>query len=103
MNNKKKEGGTGSECEQLLRRDVPLAFENSVHGDNIWNEKLASVKSFILRTGRIPSRPADDDMERHLEELAVNVSSCQGGKYNNFSNDKSVRQFLSLCMEYPSL
>ena len=38
MNNKKKEGGTGSERDQLLRRDVPLAFENSVHGDNIWNK-----------------------------------------------------------------
>jgi hypothetical protein len=28
-NNKKKEGGTGSECKQLLRRGFPLAFRTS--------------------------------------------------------------------------
>jgi hypothetical protein len=43
--NKKKELGTDSEREQLLKREVHLAFENKL------NDNLESVKSFFPSKG----------------------------------------------------
>ena len=79
QNNKKVEEGTGSESEQLLRRDVPLASENSIHGDQISNDKLVSVKSFVARTRRMPSRNADDDIERSLGHWIKKNKKVEGG------------------------
>jgi len=55
--NKKKELGTDSEREQLLKREVHLAFENKL------NDNLESVKSFITIEGRLESKKAADDDE----------------------------------------
>ena len=72
VSNKRKEGGTGSKGEQLLRRDVPRASD-------IWNDKLASAKSFVARTGRMPSKYADDDVKRSLRDWIMNNRRKEGG------------------------
>ncbi len=61
-----KEGGTNSEREQLMRREVSLAFEISDRTDR-WNDTLESLKSFIVIKGRMPNKRAADDEERRLE------------------------------------
>jgi hypothetical protein len=58
------EGGTGSKCEQLLKRKVPLTFKKT-YPVNKWDEKLESLKTFIAIVGR-PRKNAADDRERSL-------------------------------------
>ena len=48
-----------------MRREVPLTFEAIDRVDvNKWNDKLASVKSFIAVNGRMPCTRAGDADER---------------------------------------
>jgi len=60
---KNSEGGTDSEHEQLLMREVLLAFIDHV---DKWNEKLESLKSFISIVGILPSKKIADDEKRSL-------------------------------------
>ena len=55
--NKRKELGTDSKHEQLLKREVHLALENKL------NDNLESAKSFIAIEGRLESKKAADDEE----------------------------------------
>ena len=63
-----------------MRREVPLTFEVIDRVDvNKWNDKLASVKSFIAVNGRMPCTRAGDAGERCLGKwIAHNKFSEKG-------------------------
>ena len=79
------EGGTNSECEQLMRREIPLAFEDYIRPVQVgkWMDNLASAKMFIDTEGRMPSESLmkdarDNELQTskiRKEEPTVNVSS----------------------------
>ena len=67
---KHKEGGTNSEREKLMRREISLAFENYIRRVPVqvgmWMDNLASAKTFIDLERRMPKSNASDADERRL-------------------------------------
>ena len=80
-NNKVSEGGTNSEREQLMRREIPLVFEdNSSRVQDVkWIDNLASAKSFIVAEGRMPKSNAGDADERSLGRWISTYKVSEGG------------------------
>ena len=73
---KKKEGGTNSEREKLMRRKIPLTFEDYIHpGRQVqvdkWIDNLARAKTFVDTEGRMPSQIAGDAEERRRAQWIV--------------------------------
>jgi len=68
------EKGTNSEREQLMRREIPLAFaDNSCPDQYIkWCDNLASAKMFIDTKERMPNKIAGDVEERRLRTWIAN-------------------------------
>jgi hypothetical protein len=67
-NNKRKEKGTKSERELLMKSEIPLAFEDNSHPaqDVKWRDNLASAKTFIVTEKRMPNTRAGDVEEKRL-------------------------------------
>jgi hypothetical protein len=78
-NNKVSKGGTSSEREQLMRREILLACKNNWPQDNKWNNNLTKVKMFINTEGRIPNRRAGDVDERRLGIWLERYKGIEGG------------------------
>ncbi len=66
---KHKEGGTNSEREQLMRREIPLTFKDN---SDKWIDNLANCKTFIDIEGIMLNQRADDVDERRLGKWIVN-------------------------------
>ncbi len=68
VSNKSSEKGTNSKREQLMRREIPLAFvDNSRPVQDVkWGDNLASAKTFIDTEERMPNKRAGDVEERRL-------------------------------------
>jgi hypothetical protein len=73
---KHKEGGTNSEREQLMRREIPLTFKDN---SDKWIDNLANCKTFIDIEGRMLNQRADDVDERRLGKWIVNNKASYGG------------------------
>jgi hypothetical protein len=73
-NNKKREKGPKSDCKQLMRREIPLAFASSqVQSDmDKWIDNLARAKTFIDTEERMPSQIAGDADERQRGQWIAN-------------------------------
>jgi hypothetical protein len=77
-NNKGYEEGTNSEREQLMRREIPLAFVDNTHPVN-WIDNLAT-KTFIDTKERMLKKRAGDVEERRLGIwIANNNKASEGG------------------------
>jgi len=79
QNNKLKEKGTNR--EQLMRRDIPLAFvSNRVQSEMVkWIDNLARVKMFIDTEGRLPRLGAGDaDEKKHARWIKSNKHREKG-------------------------
>jgi hypothetical protein len=79
--NKRKEKGTNSECDKLMRRDIPLAFEDGrvQSGMVKWMDNLTRVKTFIDTEGRMPRENTGDADEKHLGRwMAANKRKEKG-------------------------
>jgi hypothetical protein len=66
--NKQREKGTNSERDQLMRSEIPLAFEDNSHPaqDVKWRDNLASAKTFIVTEKRMPNKRAGGVEEKRL-------------------------------------
>jgi len=100
--NKNSQKGTSSKREQLMRREVPLTFEAIDRVDvNKWNDKLASVKSFIAVNGRMPCTRAGDADERCLGKwIAQNKFSEKG---TNSEREQLMRREVPLFFMDPKI
>jgi G:T/U-mismatch repair DNA glycosylase len=80
-NNKNKEKGTNSEREQLMKSEIPLAFEYNDRQvrDVKWRDYLASAKTFIDTENRIPNTRAGDVEEKRLGIWIVNNKRNEKG------------------------
>jgi hypothetical protein len=93
---KSSEKGTNSECEQLMRRGILLAFvDNSrpVH-DVKWHDNLASAKTFIDTEERMPNKRAGDVEERRLGNWIVSNKSSKKG--TNSKREQLMRREIPL-------
>jgi hypothetical protein len=93
---KSKEKGTNSERDQLMRREIPLAFVDNSHPvkDVKWRGNLASAKTFIDTEGRMPSDKADDVEERRLGRWIDNNKFKEKG--TNSERDQLMRTEIPL-------
>ena len=96
VNNKQKEKGTNSDRDQLMRREIPLAFvSNRVQSDmDKWIDNLARAKTFIDTEGRMPSQIAGDADERQRGKWIVNNKQKEKG--TNSERDKLMRREIPL-------
>jgi hypothetical protein len=59
-----------SEREQLMRREIPIAFVDNSHPvqDVKWHDNLTSATTFIDTEERMPNKRAGDVEEKRLGE-----------------------------------
>ena len=90
-NNKASEGGTNSEREQLMRREIPLTFKDN---SDKWIDNLANCKTFIDTEGRMPNTRAGDVDERRLGKWIANNKASEGG--TNSEREQLMRREIPL-------
>jgi len=90
------EKGTNSEREQLMRREIPLAFaDNSCPDQYIkWCDNLASAKIFIDTKERMPNKIAGDVEERCLRTWIANNKFSEKG--TNSEREQLMRREIPL-------
>jgi len=101
VNNKFSEKGTNSEREQLMRREILLAFmDNSRPDQDVkWRDILASAKTFIDTKERMPKKIADDVEERRLGNWIANNKFSEKG--TNSEREQLMRREIPLAfVEY---
>jgi hypothetical protein len=87
-NNKQREKGTNSERENLMKREIPLAFASSRVQSEMdkWKDNLARVKSFIDTKKRMPVQRAGDADERKCARWIIKSKWLHGGKNSEREN-----------------
>ena len=93
---KSKEKGTNSERDQLMRREIPLAFVDNSHPvqDVKWCGNLTSAKTFIDTEERMPSDKVGDVEERRLGRWIAKYKSSEKG--TNSERDQLMRTEIPL-------
>ncbi len=98
-NNKYVYGGTNSDREQLMRREIPLAFEANIGRqlqDDKWIDNLANCKTFFVAAGRMPNRRADNVDKRRLGTWIANNKRKEGG--TNSEREHLMRREIPLAL-----
>jgi hypothetical protein len=95
-NNKRYEKGTNSERDQLMRSEIPLAFEDNSHPaqDVKWRDNLASAKTFIVTEKRMPNKRAGGVEEKRLGSWIDNNKRKEKG--TNSERDQLMRSEIPL-------
>ncbi len=98
VSNKSSKKGTNSEREQLMRREIPLAFvDNSRPVQDVkWRDNLASAKSFIVGEGRMPKSNTGDADERSLGRWISTYKSSKKG--TNSEHEQLMRREILLAI-----
>jgi hypothetical protein len=95
-NSKRKEKGTNSEREKLMKKNIPLAFEDGrVQSDMVkWMDNLTRVKTFIDTEGRMPRENTGDADEKQLGRwMAANKRKEKG---TNSEREKLMKKNIPL-------
>jgi hypothetical protein len=78
--NKNRERGTKSERELLMKREIPLAYEDNRPTQDVkWRDNLASAKTFIDTEDRMPNAKAGDVEEKRLGSWIANNKNRERG------------------------
>jgi hypothetical protein len=95
-NSKRKEKGTNSEREKLMKKNIPLAFEDGrVQSDMVkWMDNLTRFKTFIDTEGRMPRENTGDADEKQLGRwMAANKRKEKG---TNSEREKLMKKNIPL-------